>query len=124
MEMYRRLRFAGRARREAEQRHSSRPCRRLRTHRFAQRQTIELGVVIGGAIEADDRLEEPAAAWRRPRTRRSASCRIAPTRSCPLSTICFSSPARSIGIVLATTAPTFVAASQQATIAGIVGGTD
>ncbi|OJV01998.1 MAG: hypothetical protein BGO06_20150 [Shinella sp. 65-6] len=37
-----------------------------------------------------------------------------------LSTILPSSPARSIGIVLTTTAPAFVAASQQATMAGLL----
>ena len=36
-----------------------------------------------------------------------------------LSTIFVSSPARSIGIVLTTTAPAFVAASQQAIMAGL-----
>ena len=38
-----------------------------------------------------------------------------------LSTILASSPARSIGMVLTTTAPALVAASQQATIAGLFG---
>ena len=37
-----------------------------------------------------------------------------------LSTIFASSPARSIGMVLTTTAPALVAASQQATIAGLL----
>ena len=37
-----------------------------------------------------------------------------------LSTIFLSSPARSIGIVLTTTAPALVAASQQATMAGLL----
>ena len=37
-----------------------------------------------------------------------------------LSTICFSSPERSIGMVLTTTAPALVAASQQATMAGLL----
>ncbi len=37
-----------------------------------------------------------------------------------LSTIFASSPARSMGIVLTTTAPALVAASQQATIAGLL----
>ena len=37
-----------------------------------------------------------------------------------LSTICVSSPARSIGMVLTTTAPALVAASQQATMAGLL----
>ena len=36
-----------------------------------------------------------------------------------LSTICVSSPARSIGIVFTTTAPAFVAANQHATMAGL-----
>ena len=37
-----------------------------------------------------------------------------------LSTMAANSPARSMGMVLTTTAPAFVAASQQATIAGLL----
>ena len=42
------------------------------------------------------------------------------TVTCALSTILASSPERSIGMVLITTAPALVAASQQATIAGLL----
>jgi hypothetical protein len=42
------------------------------------------------------------------------------TLTSALSTILASSPARSIGMVLTTTAPAFVAASQAATIAGLL----
>ena len=40
--------------------------------------------------------------------------------TCALSTIAANSPARSIGMVLTTTAPALVAANQQATIAGLL----
>ena len=59
MEMHGRLRLAGGARREAEQRDVVAPGRhRVERHRLAQRDAVELGVVIGGAVEADHLLEE------------------------------------------------------------------
>ena len=61
MEMHRRLRLAGRARREAEQRHVVAPgLHRVELHRLVERDAVELGVVVGRAVETDDLLEESA----------------------------------------------------------------
>ena len=61
MEMHRRLRLAGRARGEAEQRDVvAAGLDRLEAHRLAQRHPVELGVVVRRAVEIDDLLEEAA----------------------------------------------------------------
>ena len=91
---------------------------RLEAHRFVERDAIELGVMIGGAVETDHQLEEFAVLGAGDQFLRDA--RVAEReRNFRLSTIFASSPARSIGIVLTTTAPALVAASQIAIIAGL-----
>ena len=61
MEMHRRLGRARRARGEAEQRDVVAPGRYgLETHGLVERDAIEFGVVVGGAVEADDALQEAA----------------------------------------------------------------
>ena len=61
MEMHRRLGRARRARGEAEQRDIVAPGPdRLEAHRLVERDAIEFGVVIGGAVETDDALQEAA----------------------------------------------------------------
>ena len=75
--------------------------------------------MVGGAVEPDDRLQERAVLG----TMTSSSIsRVSHSASeiSALSTIFVSSPERSIGMVLTTTAPAFVAASQHATIAGLL----
>ena len=53
--------IAGRARGEAQQRHVvAAGGDGLEAHRLVERDAIELGVVVGGAVEADDLLEEAA----------------------------------------------------------------
>ena len=61
MEMHRRLRLAGGAGGEAEERDIvAAGLHRVERHGFAERNAVELGVVIGGAVEADHLLEELA----------------------------------------------------------------
>ena len=61
MEMHGRFGRARRAGGEAEQRDVVAPgLDRLEAHRLVERDAIELGVVIGGAVEADDELQELA----------------------------------------------------------------
>ena len=61
VEMHRRLRHAGRAGGEAEQRDVVAAGRhRLEAHRLVERDAVELGVVVGGAVEADHLLQEAA----------------------------------------------------------------
>ncbi len=61
MEMRRRLRLPGGAGGEAEQRHVV-PAGgdRLEADGFAQSAAVELGIVVGGAVEAHDGLQERA----------------------------------------------------------------
>ena len=121
MEMHRRLWLARRARGEAEQRDIvAAGLDRLEPHRLVQRHAIELGVMVRGAVEIDDLLEElaglgagdqfigDAAVGQRQRDLRLVDD-LASTRT-----------ARSIGMVLTTTAPALVAASQAATSAGLL----
>ena len=59
MEMHRRLGFAGGAGGEAEQSDVVAPGRhRVELHRLVERDAVELGIVIGGAVEIDNLLEE------------------------------------------------------------------
>ena len=59
MEVHRRLRLAGRAGGEAEQRDVVAAGRhRLEAHRLVERDAVELGVVVGGAVEADHLLRK------------------------------------------------------------------
>ena len=61
MEVHRRLRLARRTGREAQQRDVVATClHRLVPHRLVQRSAIELGIVVGRAVEADHLGEEPA----------------------------------------------------------------
>ena len=61
MEMHGRLRLAGGAGGEAEQRHVVAPgLHGVERHGLAQRDAVELGIVIGGAVEADHLLQELA----------------------------------------------------------------
>ena len=61
MEMHRRLRLARRARREAEQRDVvPAGSHRLVVHGLVERDAVELGVVVGGAVEPDHLREKPA----------------------------------------------------------------
>ena len=56
-----RLGLAGRAGGEAQQRHVVSPgLHRLELDRLVERDAIELGVVVGGAVEVDDLLQEAA----------------------------------------------------------------
>ena len=58
MEMHGRLGLAGGAGREAEQRDVvAAGLHRVEGHGFAERDAVELGIVIGGAVEADHLLE-------------------------------------------------------------------
>ena len=107
MEMRRRLRFAGRARGEAEQRHvvatgftaSKRPA--------CQAHAIELGIVIGGPVEADHLLQKQAvlgAGDQFVHQPRIAKCESDLGLVDDLAEF----PGANIGIVLTTTAPAFV----------------
>ena len=89
-------------------------------HRLVERDAVELGVVVGGAVEADDAAAETAVLGAGDQFvgDRGVSQSARPISA--LSTIFVSSPARSSGMVLTTTAPALVAASQQATIAGLL----
>ena len=121
VEMHRRLRLAGGAGGEAEQRHVVAAGRdRLEAHRLAERDAVELGVVVGGAVEAD----RPSSGSGSSLAQATSSSLMRVSQSArlisALSTILASSPARSIGMVLTTTAPALVAPSQQATIAGLL----
>ena len=73
VEMHGRLRLAGRARGEAQQRHIvASGLDRVELHRLVERDAIELGIVVGGAVEADDARGETRCPWRRrPARRRS-----------------------------------------------------
>ena len=120
VEMHRRLRHAGGAGGEAEQRDVvAAGLHRLEGDGLVERGAVEFGIVVGRAVEADDlfrnRLSLAQATI-------SSISRVSQSASVisALSTILASSPARSIGIVLTTTAPALVAASQQATIAGLL----
>ena len=56
-----RLGLAGGAGGEAQQRHVVAPGpHRIELHGLAQRDAVELGIVVGGAVEVDDLLEEAA----------------------------------------------------------------
>jgi hypothetical protein len=111
--MHRRLGRAGGAGGEAQQRHVVAPgLHRLELHGLRQRQPVQLGVVVGGAVEAHDRLQKGGCPWRRRSSRPSAACRTARMGDLGLVDDLGSSPARSIGMVLTTTAPALVAASQ------------
>ncbi len=89
-------------------------------HRLVERDAVELGVVVGGAVEVDDLLEESAGLGAGDQLVQRCGCRISASAISALSTILVSSPARSIGMVLTTTAPALVAASQAATSAGLL----
>jgi hypothetical protein len=79
VEMHRRLRHAGGAGGEAEQRDVvATGLDRIEAHRLVERDAVELGVMVGGAVETDDLLQEIALSWRRPPSRPSAWCRTAP----------------------------------------------
>ena len=66
MEMHGRLGLAGGAGGEAEQRDVvAAGLHRVEGHGLAQRDAVKLGVVIGGAVEADHLLEELRRSWRR-----------------------------------------------------------
>ena len=61
VEMHGRLRLAGGAGGEAEQRDVvAAGLDRVEAHRLAQRDPVELGVMVRGAVEIDDLLEELA----------------------------------------------------------------
>ena len=61
VEMHGRLRLAGRAGGEAEQRDIvAAGLHRVELHRLVERDAVEFGVVVGGAVETDDLLEELA----------------------------------------------------------------
>ena len=121
MEVHRRLRLARRARGEAEQRNvvaaGGAPPRSARACCSATRSSSAswLAVPSNPITFVRKRLSlAQATSSSISRVSHSANAISA------LSTICASSPARSIGIVFTTTAPAFVAASQHATIAGLL----
>ena len=74
--------------------------------------------MVGGPVKSDDRLQELAVLGATDQLIHQPVSHSANEISA-LSTIFASSPERSIGMVLTTTAPAFVAASQHATIAGL-----
>ena len=121
VEMHGRLRLAGGAGGEAEQRHVvAAGLHRVEASPACQRDAVELGVVVGGAVEADHLLEELAVSLAQATSSSISRVSHSASATSALSTILASSPARSIGMVLTTTAPALVAASQQATIAGLL----
>ena len=121
VEMHRRLRLAGRAGGEAEQRDVVAAGRhRLEAHRLVERDAVELGVVVGGAVEADHLLQEAAVLGAGDQLVHQPRVAERERDLGLVDDLASSSPARSIGMVLTTTAPALVAASQQATIAGLL----
>ena len=88
-------------------------------HRLVERDAVELGIVIGCAVEIDNLLEEFAGLGTGDQLVGYAGS-VSASAISALSTILPSSPARSIGMVLTTTAPALVAASQVATSAGLL----
>ena len=104
---------------------SSRPvAHRIELHRLVERDAVELGVVVGGAVETDHLLEEFAGLGAGDQLVGDAAVGQSASAISALSTILPSSPARSIGMVLTTTAPALVAASQARDQRRIVAGAD
>ena len=76
--------------------------------------------MVGGPVEADDLSSEIVLSLAQATSSSISRVSQSAKETSALSTILVSSPARSIGMVLTTTAPALVAASQQATIAGLL----
>jgi hypothetical protein len=115
-----RLKFARGPRGKARQRHVvAAGFDRFEAHRFIQRNAIELSVVIRRPVEATTFFRK---ALSLAEATSSSISRVSQSASeiSALSTIFLSSPVLSIGIVLTTQAPAFVAASEQATVAGLL----
>ena len=88
-------------------------------HRLVQRHAVELGIMVGRTVEIHDLLEE-LAGLRAPNQFIGDAAVGQRQRNLGLVDDLVSSPARSIGMVLTTTAPALVAASQAATSAGLL----
>ena len=120
MEMHRRLGLACGARGKSQQGDViAAGLDRVEPDRLVQRHPVELGIMVRRAVEVHDLLEKLAGLRARDQFVGDAAVGQR-QRNLGLVDDLVSSPARSIGMVLTTTAPALVAASHAATSAGLL----